>query len=138
MTQRSTTEVLFTNDRFYSAFANGNMTDMEALWGDEGSVCCIHPGWSPLYDRSQIIASWNAILQHPSEIQCADPKILPLGQDGIAIICQEIISSKCFIATNLYRCESGIWKIIHHQAGPIQHPPFHKDISKKYQPSVLN
>ena len=136
LSERQKAEILFTNERFYAAFSGGDMTSMDSLWGSEGPVYCLHPGWEPLMERNQIIASWNAVLQAPPPIFCAAPSILPLGEDGAAVVCWEGIDEDYLIATNLYRRESGMWKIVHHQAGPVHGTP--PTSSKSPQTSRVN
>ena len=67
-------EVLFANEVFYRAFAVRDPKVMEALWSDVVPVCCLHPGWGPIFDRQGIVTSWAAILTNPDspEIQCRD------------------------------------------------------------------
>lgn len=135
---KANAEVLFCNERFYAAFADGDFPAMAALWGEEGSLCCLHPGWEPLHDRTQILASWQAILQTPPDIRCADPNVLSLGPQGAAVICWEVIGGDPIIATNLFRQEAGGWRIVHHQAGPARGGPTGTDTLPRPDPTRLN
>lgn len=127
MSARDDAEVLFANERFYTAFAEGDSEAMEDLWAKQGAVCCLHPGWEPLHDRAQVIASWNAILQSPPPVLCAAPRVLPMGPDGAGVVCWEAIGQDYLIATNLFRREAGVWRIVHHQAGPVRGAPPKQD-----------
>ncbi|MEE8533734.1 MAG: nuclear transport factor 2 family protein, partial [Alphaproteobacteria bacterium] len=40
--------VLFVNEAFYQAFADGDLAAMDAVWAREAPVACIHPGWAAL------------------------------------------------------------------------------------------
>lgn len=120
---RRNAEILFANDRFYAAFAQGDAAEMAALWGRDGAVCCLHPGWEPLHQRDHIIGSWNAILREPPPIRCLAPSVVMLGETGAAVICWEQVGDTALIATNLYRLEAGEWRLVHHQAGPVAGDP---------------
>ncbi len=123
MSQRQHAEILFANERFYAAFAGGDSQAMAELWGAEGTLCCLHPGWEPLFERNRILASWSAILQAPPPVICVAPSLVDLGETGAAVICWEEIAGNHLIATNLYRLEQGKWRIVHHQAGPVRGGP---------------
>lgn len=123
MTQRDDAELLFANERFYTAFAGGDAEEMARLWAESGETCCLHPGWEPLFGRNRILASWNAILQAPPPVRCVAPRPVPTGENGGAVICWEEIGGEFLIATNLFRREGGEWRIVHHQAGPVRGTP---------------
>ena len=123
MSERDDAEILFANDRFYAAFAGGDAAAMTTLWGEEGPVTCIHPGWEPLLERNHVLASWSAILQAPPPIRCHAPHLIPLGADGAAILCWEEIDGNYLAATNVFRREAGGWRLVHHQAGPASGKP---------------
>jgi|TARA_R110000772_G_scaffold53217_4_gene121820 ketosteroid isomerase-like protein len=120
---REDAEILFANERFYAAFAGGDEAAMVALWAEDGTVCCLHPGWVPLQNRREIMASWSAILQAPPPVACVAPSVLSLGPEAAAVICWEQIGDNFLIATNLYRWERDAWRIVHHQAGPVNGRP---------------
>ena len=119
MTERSIAEVLFANEAFYAAFAAGSFEDMAAIWSDSDTVCCLHPGQPPIHGRDAILESWRDILREPPPIRCVEPVLLPLGEEGAAVVCWEVIDGGQLIATNLFRREQGLWQIVHHQAGPL-------------------
>ncbi len=122
-TDRDDAEILFTNERFYAAFARGDADEMARLWGEAGEVCCLHPGWEPLFGRNRVLASWQAILQAPPPVRCVAPRVVRMGPDGGAVICWEEIGGEYLIATNLFRREGDGWRVIHHQAGPVRGAP---------------
>lgn len=123
MSERDEKEVLFLNERFYAAFAAGDEESMAAIWGREERIACLHPGWEPLIGRDLVLQSWEAILQSPPPIRCVSPSTLPLGRDGMAVLCWEEIGGEFLIATNLYRLEAGEWRLVSHQAGPVRSGP---------------
>lgn len=117
-------EVLFANEAFYRAFADRDPEVMDDLWSDNVPVCCLHPGWGPLFDRLGIVKSWAAILNNPEspEIKCRDAKALVYG-DIASVVCFEELPGGILIATNIFHREGNRWKIVHHQAGPTSAAP---------------
>jgi len=116
--------VLFANDVFYRAFADGDVSAMDALWSSEAPVSCIHPGWGAILDREEIIASWSAILSDDNapDIRCQDADAQIYG-DVAVVICFETMGDGSLIATNVFCREGRIWKMVHHQAGPTSALP---------------
>lgn len=115
---------LFANEAFYRAFADGDARAMDALWSADAPVSCIHPGWGAIESRQEVIASWSAILGDggASEIRCRDARAQIHG-DIAVVICFEIFGTSRLIATNIFRREGSVWKMVHHQAGPTSAAP---------------
>jgi len=115
--------VLFSNEAFYRAFADRDFTAMDGLWSRRHPVACIHPGWSPIAGRDQVMASWRGILSNPQSpaVICRRPQAYMQG-DSAFVICFEEVDGSFLIATNYFTRETGGWKMTHHQAGPVQAP----------------
>lgn len=120
--------VLFANDAFYRAFADRDPEAMEGLWSVKVPVCCLHPGWGPVFDLKAIVKSWAAILTNPEspKIKCRDAKARVYG-DIASVVCFEELPGASLITTNIFHREGSIWKIIHHQAGPTSAAPSDDD-----------
>ena len=116
-------QLLFTNDAFYQAFRDRDMTAMQALWAEEQPIACLHPGWQPLIGRQDVLESWAAILANPEspEVHCRGAKVLLWGETGL-VLCYESIGGQFLAASNLFAREGGAWRLVHHQAGPCQPP----------------
>jgi hypothetical protein len=114
--------ILFANEAFYHAFADGDAAAMEELWASRASVCCIHPGWEAIHERDQVLESWHTILNDPPDICCVAPRAYLFG-DAAFVVCFEAIDGDHLIATNYFIREDGRWKMIHHQAGPTRFAP---------------
>jgi hypothetical protein len=119
--------VLFANEAFYQAFAEGDAEAMEALWAEGVAVCCVHPGWNALLGREAVIESWRAILTHPeappvmafnARVQLFAP-VAPLA----LVTCNEVIGENLLAASNLFVHERGVWRLCHHHSGPIAEAP---------------
>lgn len=113
--------VLFANEAFYRAFADRDFDAMDSLWSVSAPVCCIHPGWEAIYERDDVIESWRAILSGgtPPAITCVAPRVYFYG-DAAFVVCFEEINGDLLIATNYFVREEGLWKMVHHQAGPTR------------------
>lgn len=119
MNERS--RILFANDTFYSAFARGDLSAMEALWSRNGAVCCIHPGWPALTARTSIMQSWASILKSGGTGSLRGSVLDLLLHDGLGIVvCQETLGGNVLVATNAYRLELDGWAMCHHHAGAMR------------------
>jgi hypothetical protein len=112
--------VLAANLEFYRAFAERDFTAMEALWAKGVPVACTHPGWAPLTDRDEIIESWRGILANPDSPRaaCQDEEVFLWGAVAM-VICEETLPGNTLTATNLFLKADGVWRIVHHHAGPV-------------------
>ena len=113
-------EVLAANTAFYRAFVGRDPAAMDVLWAREAPVACVHPGWEALYGRSEVMASWRAILTSPSSqsVQCFRPSASVIGGAAL-VICTEMVDGTELCATNVFTREDGAWKLVHHQASPV-------------------
>lgn len=116
--------ILFANEAFYRAFAGRNFAAMDELWARDHPVACIHPGWGPLAGRAEVMASWEAILNHPAQpsISCLAPEAYVLG-DTAYVICFEEVGGSYLLATNIFVRQGAVWRMVHHQAGPTSATP---------------
>ena len=119
-----TEAVLFANEAFYRAFADRDLTAMDALWSRAQKVCCIHPGWIPIFGRDEVMASWEAILgdAEAPDIGCSAARAHVLGGAAF-VVCYESLGGGYLAATNVFVREGAVWKLVHHQAGPVPTPP---------------
>lgn len=115
--------VLFANEAFYRAFADGDLAAMDAVWASAAPVACIHPGWNLLDGREAVMASWRAILDNPKrpDISSVGGAVKVYG-DTAVVTCYETVGGGYLVATNIFIREAGAWKLVHHQAGPTPQP----------------
>ena len=123
-------ELVETNASFYEAFRTRDLKRMDELWAREHAVAVIHPGWPALYGRSAVLESWSDILRGPSppDISCFQPVPHVMGDVGF-VICREKLPDGNLIATNVFAREGGVWKLVHHQAGPT--PPLQDEAERE-------
>lgn len=114
------TAVLFANEAFYLTFASRDADAMDAIWSGRPDVTCVHPGWPPLRGREAVIGSWRDILANPEapEISCRRARAAVAGAMAY-VLCAEVLAGGQLAATNIFVHEDGLWKMIHHQAGPM-------------------
>lgn len=115
--------LLFNNDVFYQAFAARDLEAIDAIWAVDAPVACLHPGWTPLFERSDIIQSFAAIFDGPSppDIKCLGARALLYGAVGV-VICYEALDENYLAATNVFVRRDSKWVMVHHQAGPTEEP----------------
>ncbi|MCC7281073.1 MAG: nuclear transport factor 2 family protein [Acetobacteraceae bacterium] len=116
--------VLGANQAFYDALNARDLDAMDALWSRISPVACIHPGWAPLTERDNVMQSFRAILgsRDTPEILCQDPQVLLWGEFAL-VVCFERLGEAVLAAANTFRLEEGIWRLVHHQAGPAAEGP---------------
>ena len=119
-----TAELLFINDAFYHVFRTRDLAAMDELWAAREQVACIHPGWHALTTRDDVMDSWHGILSNPDSpsIACRGARAYVMGHVGF-VVCYEVIDGNVLVATNVFARENGVWKLVHHQAGPCNVPP---------------
>lgn len=119
-----TDAVLFANEAFYRAFADGDMRAMDAAWAKRDDVICLHPGWGPIFGRTEVMASWAAVMAAAEQprIRCLDPRAQIHGAVAL-VVCFEELPAGHLAATNLFAQEGRFWKMILHQAGPTTAGP---------------
>jgi SnoaL-like protein len=117
-------EVLGANEAFYQAFAGGDLDRMDELWARAAPVSCIHPGWSALVGRERVMASWRAILRAGNRIEASGARAFLGGGAGYVVCFEgEPGDEPILVATNIFVHEDGRWRMVHHHAGQLAHPP---------------
>ena len=135
MIQSDVDAVTAANEEFYAAFEAVDLDRMDALWDDDASVTCVHPGWQILRGRSRILRSWALIFANTHYIQffLTDVKLAIApgpGEPNIAVVtCAENVlsgagSDETFaggkaIATNIFVRDGSAWKLWMHHSSPV-------------------
>ena len=113
-------EALVANEAFYRALGNSDMGAMENVWARLAPVTCLHPGWTLLTGREDVLESWRTILSNPNQ-----PRIVGGGAsvtvfgDAAVVLCREVVSGSGLYATNVFVREEGAWRMTHHHSGPV-------------------
>ena len=112
--------VLAANSEFYQVFLDCDFDKMNEIWSKREDITVIHPGYSLLHGRDKVMMSWQQILSsvHSPDIRCCNAAAYV--NDSVAyVVCHETLSNSTLIATNIFILEDNLWKLIHHQAGPM-------------------
>jgi ketosteroid isomerase-like protein len=116
---------LLANANFYRAFTRGDFAAMSALWARSAAVTCLHPGGVILRGRDAVLSTWRQILAEPPplEMHCHRPEVQVLGCVAIVTGYEGNGTHAAHLAaTNLFTLEEGVWRMVHHQAGPLARP----------------
>jgi ketosteroid isomerase-like protein len=117
--------VLQANSAFYRAFSRGDFAAMSDLWARRMPVACLHPGAPAIYGREHVLESWKRILRGamPFEMRCDRPTVLLVG-DAVVVTGYEANGDRPahLAATNVFALEDGVWRMVHHHAGPLSTP----------------
>ena len=113
-------EILDANTAFYAAFAARDLSALEALWARRAPVACLHPGWSALRGREEVMASWRSILSGDAPVvRCAAATAHVMGSAAFVVCLEHLPGGPPLAATNVFVREGGAWRLCHHHAGPV-------------------
>lgn len=116
------------NLAFYTAFEAADLEAMRAVWSNDPIVSCIHPGWAPLLGWRSVEQSFVAIFSNPGWLRVKPTDVIAVVDESLAWVrCIEVVSSLSdrgpaqgrVAATNLFRREDGVWKMILHHGSPM-------------------
>jgi ketosteroid isomerase-like protein len=110
------------NAAYYEAFHDRDLAAMGRVWAEDG-ISCIHPGWAALIGRAAVMGSWRGILANPDQpqVEFHGGRCMVDGDEG-RIVGVEAVGPMTFAVTNQFRRIDGVWRMVHHQAGPIAEP----------------
>ena len=113
-------ELIEANASFYRSFVSGDTEAMAALWADDDTISCIHPGWPAIVGRKEVVKSWMDIMRGSGRpaVVCHEPHGLISGEEG-RVLCVEIIDRIALAASNHFRLIDGVWRLVHHQSSQI-------------------
>ena len=125
-------EVAAASVTFYAALnrmLNGNADSMGDIWSHGASVTTMHPIGGREVGWEKVRQSWEQVAQISSAghvnlsdqfIQAAGDTAYELGVENVnATFAGNPVTGSCRV-TNIYRRESGKWKIVHHHSDLAQ------------------
>ena len=123
------------NAEFYAAFEAGDLDRMAALWADgpyAPGVTCVHPGWSLLRGRDEVLRSWALIMANTSYIQfvLTDVRTDVYGDHAVVTCKENILTAEegteagflaggSVVASNVFVRSEGEWRLLLHHGSPI-------------------
>lgn len=120
----SATSAAAAEAEFYSAFENGSLNDMMAIWAPRQDIVCIHPLGPRLADRLTITESWRQILANEAPRQFEVSVISRYGDGQISahLVDEQILIPgsnariRPVMATNIYQRIGDAWFMVAHLA----------------------
>ncbi|MDL4813802.1 nuclear transport factor 2 family protein [Actinomadura opuntiae] len=123
---------------FYAAFEAGDFDRMSAVWADgpyAAGVSCVHPGWTMLRGRDEVLRSWALIMANTTYIQfvLTDVETDVYG-DHAVVTCKEnvltadedteagFLAGGSIVATKLFVRVDGQWRLLLHHGSPVLNP----------------
>ncbi len=111
---------------FYEAFQRCDIEDMMAVWADDESILCVHPGGPRLYGPDAVRESWEQIFKespggwdfHLVNGQCIEDELLSVHQLQENLYDRGRLQGSV-IATNVYHHTSQGWRMALHHASPV-------------------
>jgi ketosteroid isomerase-like protein len=116
------------NARFYRAFEQLQITEMDAVWTHSEDVKCVHPGWPLLTGWTAVRASWEAIFASTAEMRftLSDVRVVATADFGWVTCTENILSEAAgrvavtsILAPNLSERAPDGWRLIHHHASHV-------------------
>ena len=119
-------DVRAASEKFYSALnrmLNGDAVPLGDIWSHSATVTTMHPIGGREVGWDQVRGSWEQVAQLTTHgqvslsdqfIQVAGDAAYELGvEHGQFTLAGQPVTGDCRV-TNIYRRESGAWKIVHH------------------------
>ncbi len=112
--------VLQANRAFYEIFRLGDFARMDGLWSRSNNVSVIHPNWSGIDGRDNVMASWYQlmVLQDPPSIYPCCETVILNGSKAVVFCVEQVLSGE-ISASNVFAYENDFWRMTHHQAMPL-------------------
>ena len=116
------------NARFYRAFEQLLIDEMDAVGAHSEDVKCVHPGWPLLTGWAAVRASWQAIFASTAEMRftLSDVRVVAASDFGWVTCTENILSEAAgrvsvtsILATNLFARAAGGWRLVHHHASHV-------------------
>lgn len=126
------------NTALYAALESGDLDLLGAVWldgPDADTVVCVHPGWSPLRGRTDVLRSFVAIMAGTPYIQffVTDQVVTLRGDVGVVSCTASVLTGLDdpgsgapsgfaggrVAATNVFRRTPSGWRLWSHHASPV-------------------
>jgi hypothetical protein len=111
--------VLDANRAFYRVFSAGDIAAMRRLWSSIEPLQCIHPGEPAIHGREAILESWSSIFDGGGPTVSPSRERASIIRGVGFVTCLETLPTGVLAATNVFVWEDEVWKLVHHQAGPL-------------------
>ncbi|MEV5497604.1 nuclear transport factor 2 family protein [Nonomuraea fuscirosea] len=122
------------NQEFYTAIESADLDKMTEIWAEDTTddqVSCVHPGWTLLTGRSEVLRSWALIMANTTYIQfvLTDVSTTVLGDVAVLTCVENILTAGeegeasfaagKVVASNVYLRTSQGWRLWMHHGSPV-------------------
>ncbi|GAA2373915.1 nuclear transport factor 2 family protein [Nonomuraea africana] len=122
------------NQSFYTAIEDADLDKMTEIWAEDtadGQVTCVHPGWSMLAGRGEVLRSWALIMANTTYIQfvLTDVRTTVLGDLAVLTCVENILTAGeegeasfaagKVVASNVYVRSGQGWRLWMHHGSPV-------------------
>ncbi|MEU4545628.1 nuclear transport factor 2 family protein [Nonomuraea dietziae] len=122
------------NQSFYTAIEDADLDKMTEIWAEDtvdGQVSCVHPGWSMLAGRGEVLRSWALIMANTTYIQfvLTDVRTTVLGDLAVLTCVENILTAGeegeasfaagKVVASNVYVRSTQGWRLWMHHGSPV-------------------
>ncbi|MEV4170066.1 MULTISPECIES: nuclear transport factor 2 family protein [unclassified Nonomuraea] len=122
------------NQEFYAAIESADLDKMTEIWAEDSTddqVSCVHPGWTLLTGRSEVLRSWALIMANTTYIQfvLTDVNTTVLGDVAVLTCVENILTAGeegeasfaagKVVASNVYIRTSQGWRLWMHHGSPV-------------------
>jgi ketosteroid isomerase-like protein len=113
---------------FYASFEARDLEAMMSVWADDESIACIHPLAAALNGRAAVAAGWRSIFEAAGQFRVQVETVHEMRQASFVIrivkehlvIGQEAEARPPILATNFFRREADVWRMVLHHASPLK------------------
>ncbi|GAA2664004.1 MULTISPECIES: nuclear transport factor 2 family protein [Nonomuraea] len=122
------------NQSFYTAIEDADLDKMTEIWAEDttdGQVSCVHPGWTMLAGRGEVLRSWALIMANTTYIQfvLTDVRTTVLGDLAVLTCVENILTAGeegeasfaagKVVASNVYVRSAQGWRLWMHHGSPV-------------------
>jgi ketosteroid isomerase-like protein len=122
------------NQEFYTAIESADLDKMTEIWAEDTTddqVSCVHPGWTLLTGRSEVLRSWALIMANTTYIQfvLTDVNTTVLGDVAVLTCVENILTAGeegeasfaagKVVASNVYLRTPQGWRLWMHHGSPV-------------------
>jgi ketosteroid isomerase-like protein len=125
-------EILAASQKFYAALnrmLNGDAGPLGDIWSHSSAVSTMHPIGGREVGWDQVRKSWEQVakISGGGQVKLSEQLIQVVGdvayelgvEHGKFMLAGQQVTGDCRV-TNIYRQESGTWKVVHHHTDPAQ------------------
>lgn len=138
MTSGDEEEVRAAHAAFYAALETGDLDAMAALWVDDDSVLCVHPGTTPVRGVSAVRRSWAMVMATTPYLQFILTDVTVRIRGDVAHVgCVENVLAADHrdpalrgghaVATHVMLRTGGDWRLWVRHASPVVSVPDHEN-----------